>query len=90
MPECPVCNEEYKSSGIHPHLRSHDKNELVSVVATVARDSESTIDHQSTESSVWHQIQTQKTEITHQRKERTRKVTQHLTSLDNQIQETLR
>lgn len=90
MPECPVCNEEYKSSGIHPHLRSHDKTELVSIVAQVAQNSEATIEGQSTtEDSVWHQIQAQKTAIAHQRKERNQRVNRHLTALDNQIKETL-
>ncbi len=90
MPECPVCNEEYDASGIHPHLRSHEKGELASVVAQVARNSEQTIDQPSTEDSVWHQIQTQKTEIAHQREKRNQRVNQHLTNLDDQIKETLR
>jgi hypothetical protein len=89
MPECPVCDEEYGASGIHPHLRSHEKSELVSIVAQVARNSESTIDQPSTEDSVWHRIQIQRTEIDHQRKKRNQRVNQHLTDLNNQIKETL-
>lgn len=89
MPECPICNEEYGASGIHPHLRSHDQKELVSVVVQVARDSEKTIDQPPTEESVWHQIQTQKTEIAHKRKKRNQKVYQHLIHLNKQIKETV-
>lgn len=74
---------------MHPHLRSHDKSELVSVVAQVARNSEQTVEQPSTENSVWHQIETQKTEIAHQRKKRNQRVNQHLTDLETQIKETL-
>lgn len=89
MPECPVCNEEYEPSGLHPHLRSHDKSELASAVAQLAQDSETNVDPPATERSVWHRIQTQRMEIAHQRKKRNQKVNQHLTDLNNQIKETL-
>lgn len=89
MPVCPICGEEFGASGIHPHLRSHETGELVSVVAQVAKNSEQlTNDEPTTSESVCHQ-KDHRMEIVHQRNERNRKIKQHLRQLDKRINATL-
>ena len=71
MPECPVCNNEFEASGLHPHLRSHEKNELVSVVVEIAKNSDQPIpDLESSEEATWSQRKTRRMEIAHHRKKR--------------------
>jgi hypothetical protein len=89
MPACPICDEVFEPSGLHPHLRSHDENELIAVVADVAKRSEQQPSQSPTTESTWHQLKTQKTRIAHQRNERDRKVNQHLKELNRQIKQTL-
>ena len=91
MPQCPICGEEFGASGLHPHIRSHEKSELVSIAAQLAKG-----DHQQGQTetrnheTTWHQTAIRRREISHLRNERNRKVKQHLEQLDTQIKETLR
>ena len=89
MPACPICNEVFEPSGLHPHLRSHEENELVAVVADIAKRGEQQPSQPTTDKSTWHQLKTQKTMIAHQRNERNQKVRQHLKNLDRRISQTL-
>jgi len=91
MPHCPICDEEFGASGLHPHIRSHEKSELVSVAARLAKDGRQSGETDlSDHDTAWHQTTTRKRAINRLRNERNRKVKHHLKQLDNQIKETLR
>lgn len=90
MPNCPICNEEFNASGIHPHIRSHEKSELVSIAAQLAKDGGQSgeTDTRNLETP-WHQKTIRKREINRLRNERDRKVKHHLRHLNNRIKQTL-
>lgn len=91
MPQCPICSEEFGASGLHPHIRSHEKSELVSIAAQLAKDDRQQGEPETpSHEKSWHQTTIRRKEISHLRNERNRKVKQHLNQLDTQIKETLR